>query len=114
MRALFSDDSLNDLAQVRKFLDGVNADAAQRAVNAILDAISVLERNPYFGRPAGDLPDGYRQFSVPFGKSGYVLLYYLDLPLDSLLVLSIKHQRQEHFPRIEDIRQRAQKDAGDA
>lgn len=114
MRALFSDDSLEDLAQVRKFLDAVDADAAQRAVNAILDAISLLERNPYFGRPAEDLPDGYRQFSVHFGKSGYVLLYYLDLPLDALLVLSIKHQRQENFPRIEEIRAQAKKDAGDA
>ena len=67
---------------------------ANSVTTAMLDAISVLERNPLIGRPA---EEGRHELVISRGKSGYVAKYkYFELQ-DAVLVLAIRHQREAGY-----------------
>ena len=67
-----------------------------RAGQAIEQQFALLEREPEIGRPFDDLPE-LRELIVPFGDSGYVVLYRHDKNTDSVYVLAFRHQKEAGY-----------------
>ena len=67
----------------------------QRALDAIREAMRVLSWSPYSCRRA-ELGNGRsRELIVPFGATGYILLF--EIVDDVVLVGAVRHQREEDY-----------------
>ncbi|HEY3807470.1 MAG TPA: type II toxin-antitoxin system RelE/ParE family toxin [Kofleriaceae bacterium] len=69
------------------------ADAPSR-INAIIEAIQVLETSPYIGRPADE---DRRELIIGRGSRGYVALYRYVTELDIVIVLAVRSQREAGY-----------------
>jgi len=67
-----------------------------RAGLAIEHQFALLEIEPEMGRPFDDLPE-LRELIIPFGSSGYVALYHLDIKTDLVYALAFRHQKEAGF-----------------
>jgi toxin ParE1/3/4 len=68
-------------------------DAASR-IHDIVAAISVLERNPYIGRP---VELGKRELVIGRGSRGYLALYRYVPEIDTVFVLALRSQREAGY-----------------
>ena len=89
----------NDLIRLREFIEEKNPRAAQRAAERIISAIDQLATFPLVGRPCPEehLPAEFRELVISFGQDGYVVLYRVDIPADSVAIVAIRHQREAGF-----------------
>jgi plasmid stabilization system protein ParE len=85
-----------DLTRLRDFLAPKSSEAANHAIQAIRQGLQTLKTAPEAGIRIPWLPDGYRQWFIPFGKSGYVVLYREFG--DDVVIQSIRHGREAGFP----------------
>ena len=70
---------------------------AQRAVDAIPEVVAgYLARTPYSFRKAGR-SSLRRELIIPFGSSGYVALYEIEPEQGRVIVLAIRHQREDDY-----------------
>lgn len=86
------------LAGVRRchgFLAPKNPEAASRAVRAIREGMQVVAAHPGAGRPADKMDPEFREWLIPFGESGYVVLYRVDG--ERAVVLAVRHQREAGY-----------------
>lgn len=91
----FARAALQDLAELTEFL--VGQDSGGGLETAIRDAVEVLKRLPFVGRPARQHDDPtLRELVVPFGRTGYVVLYRVG-PGALVSVLAAKHQLEERY-----------------
>lgn len=83
-----------DFDRIRAHLDAHDSDAADDRVRELESAIAVLAHSPRIGRRA----DGEtRELVIGRGQHGYLALYeYLEM-LDLVVVLSLRHQREEDY-----------------
>ena len=65
-------------------------------VGEIIQAISVLERNPLIGRPVAD---GKRELVIGRHSRGYVALYRYVTTIDTVFVLALRSQREAGYAR---------------
>jgi len=79
------------LERVYLFLVDKDEEAAIKALDAIDEGALLLERFPEAGRPANDLEPEHRELLIPFGASGYVLLYLVENAL--VYILAVRHQK---------------------
>ena len=71
-------------------------DRAQAAIEAIRSAAQhQLAATPYSFRKTGKSPTR-RELIIPFGATGYIALYEIASP-SSVLVLAVRHQREEDY-----------------
>ena len=84
------------LIRCRNFLAARNAEAAERAGQAIAAKLRLLEYNPAIGRPV-DAGQGLREIVIGFGDSGYVGLYRHDEQQDAVVLLAFRHQREAGY-----------------
>ena len=87
--------ALSGLVRAHAFLAEVDAEAAQKALDAIEAATDVLEQFPHAGRPADDLEPDHRELLIPFGGSGYAVFY--EVQGEEVLILALKHQREAGY-----------------
>jgi len=80
------------LERVYLFLVDKDEEAAIKALDAIDEGALLLERFPQAGRPANDLEPEHRELLIPFGASGYVLLYRVENAL--VYILAVRHQKE--------------------
>lgn len=92
---LWSTRALKDLQRVYDFLSEKSEDAAIEAFKTIKQAALLLEDYPGAGRPANDLDPEHRELVIPFGGSGYVVVYEADEK--QILILALKHQREAGY-----------------
>lgn len=94
----FTEEAAADLERLYDFLlDANHGDwsVAERALQAIRDALGLLERSPFSCRKAGD--DAFlRELIVSFGASGYVALFDID-DSETVTVLAVRHQREDDY-----------------
>ena len=83
------------MARLHRSLAPKNRDAAQRAVRAIRRGVRLSARYPEIGRPVEDMPPEFRERIIPFGDSGYVVLYRYDGELIALL--AVRHAREAGY-----------------
>ncbi len=86
----------NGLERCRLFLATKRPQAAIRAGQAIKHHIALLEMEPEAGRPLDDFPE-LRELVVPFGDSGYVMLYRFEKKADLVFILSFRHQKEAGY-----------------
>lgn len=89
----YSGQALANLEHISDFLSENGQDALE-ALDLIDEAIAILERHPFIGRPA---EAGMRELVISQGKTGYVALYTHEQAHDAILVLAIRHQREAGF-----------------
>ncbi|MDE7241387.1 type II toxin-antitoxin system RelE/ParE family toxin [Desulfovibrio sp.] len=87
--------ALAGLARVRDFLAAADPGAAEKALDVIIAATDILHEFPHAGRPADDLEPDYREVLIPFGVSGYTLVY--ELRGHTVVILALKHQREAGY-----------------
>ena len=87
--------ALDDLERLYVFWAKHDRETAERAAKCIVEGISQLAGYPEL---VPVLNDGYRILSIPFGKRGYSVAHVYEADLDEVLVLGIKHQREEFYP----------------
>ena len=90
----YSRKALADLERLADFLVETSSSAASRTIGLISEAISLLGRHPYLGRA---IDDGLYELVISRGRSGYVALYTVRQMDDTVLVLSIRHQREAGY-----------------
>jgi plasmid stabilization system protein ParE len=93
-RITYAPDAILDLERLRDFLAEHDPDAALAAAAAIVEAVLVLERHPLIGRPA---EAGLRELVISRGRTGYVALYDWLEPIDTVVVLALRHQRETGY-----------------
>jgi plasmid stabilization system protein ParE len=94
-RVRFARAALEDLVELTEFLtvQGPGDDVEL----AIRDAVEVVKRLPFVGRPAREQDEvTLRELIVPFGRTGYVVLYRVG-PGARVSVLAVRHQLEERF-----------------
>lgn len=94
-RLIWSPAALRDVQRLHQFLAEKNAQAAQRAVKRIREGMRIIAGQPGVGRPVPDMDPEYRERVIPFGESGYVVLYRLDG--ETAVVLAVRHQREAGY-----------------
>jgi plasmid stabilization system protein ParE len=95
-RLILAEGAVRSLERVRAFLAEKSPEAAQRAGQAIASKLLALETTPAMGRPFAMEPD-WRELPIPFGDTGYIALYRLDVAADAIIVLAIRHQREAGY-----------------
>jgi len=87
--------ALRGVQNAYRFLAEYDAEAAKAAVRAIRKHSLILTGFPEAGRPANDLDPEHRELVIPFGASGYVLVY--EVVAEDILILAVKHQREAGY-----------------
>ena len=86
----------SDIVRLRNFLLEKDINATKRAVLAIREAFLPLKQSPVIGRPVEDHPE-LRELIIDFGASGYLALYRYEPAHDMVVILAIKHQREDGY-----------------
>ena len=93
-RWVLSIEAANDLDRLVDFLLATQPLAAARTNDLITDALCILERHPMIGRP---IEQGLRELVISRGNSGYLALYQYDESADMVIVLAVRHQREQGY-----------------
>jgi plasmid stabilization system protein ParE len=94
-RIVWTGKARNDLLRLREFLAPKSEEVAAHAVETIRHGLQTLKTTPEAGKRILWLPDEYRQWSIPFGKSGYVVLYrYFQ---GEVVIQAIRHGPEASF-----------------
>ncbi len=93
-RWVLSIEAANDLDRLVDFLLATQPLEAVRTNDLITDALSILERHPMIGRP---IEQGLRELVISRGNSGYLALYQYDESADVVIVLAVRHQREQGY-----------------
>ena len=89
--------ALADVQRLHRYLADKNPDAAKRAVQTIRAGVKILAERPHIGHPAEDMDPEFREWLIPFGQSGYLVLYRIDA--GAVVLLALRHGREAGFDR---------------
>lgn len=84
------------LERCRQFLAAKSPEVARRAGQAIDRQFLLLESAPDMGRPFPEVPE-LRELVIPFGDSGYVVLYRHEPADNAAYVLAFRHQKEAGY-----------------
>lgn len=70
-------------------------DLAERALDAIVDSVGRLSRSPFIYRKAGSSPF-LRELLIPFGASGYVVLFEIE-DASTVTILAVRHHLEDDY-----------------
>jgi plasmid stabilization system protein ParE len=85
-----------DLHRLFTYLAQRDLQAARRARGAIAKAADFLAEFPFACRKADTANPFLRELLIPFGSSGYVVLYEIG-EAEMVTLLAIRHQREEDY-----------------
>lgn len=94
-RLIWTPEASAGLERAYLFLAEKDEGAAIKALDAIDEGSLLLEDFPEAGRPAEDLEPEHRELLIPFGASGYLLLYRVENAL--VYVLDVRHQKEAGY-----------------
>ncbi len=83
-----------NLKTLHDFIAKERPESAKDAVKAIVDGIDKLTIFPEMGLEHKQII-GLRTLIIPFGKSGYTVIYRWLINADVIEILKIKHDKQE-------------------
>lgn len=90
----FAPQALADVDRLAAFLLEQSAGTAAETSPLIVGGLATLQQHPLIGRP---VERGLRELLISRGRTGYVALYRYDPLTDRVLVLRIRHQREDGF-----------------
>lgn len=91
----YSLDALVDIERLIDFLIDADAVAAVAVFDIIEDGVQVLKRHPEIGRSVSSR--SMRELVISRGSTGYIAIYEFDKLLNTVVILAVKHQREEDF-----------------
>ena len=94
-RLRWTQEALQDVARLHRFLAPKSADAARRAVKTIRQGVKALGRHPEIGRPVEEMPPEFREWVIEFGHGAYVALYHYDG--NQVVILAMRHGREAGY-----------------
>lgn len=94
-KLIWTPEALADVQRLYRFLAPKNANAAQRAIQAIRAGVKILAERPYVGRPVETMEPEFREWLIDVGNSGYVALYHFDDK--ATVVLAVRHQKEAGY-----------------
>lgn len=95
----FTAEAEADLIRLYEFIlerDDSDWAVARRAIEAIRNAVSVLELSPFSCRKATRADPFLRELVIPFGAAGYVALFEIE-DRRTVTVLAVRHQREDDY-----------------
>jgi plasmid stabilization system protein ParE len=95
MKIIYHDKARDDVVRLVEFLIESDIDAALATFDIIEEGVSVLKNHPEIGRPTES--DVLRELVISRGRTGYVALYEFDELREMVVVLRLKHQREDGF-----------------
>lgn len=90
----FSRKALADGERFADFLMERDPKAAASTLALIANAVEVLRRHPFIGRP---VERGLRELIISRGRTGYVALYEFDQNRDEIIVHKLRHQLEAGY-----------------
>jgi plasmid stabilization system protein ParE len=93
-KLVYSAKALADLERLTDFLAESDSQAAIDTVGLIEEAIAILRRHPFIGRP---VESDLRELVISRGRTGYVALYSVEESENAVLILAIRHQREAGY-----------------
>ena len=93
-RWVFAAAAAEDLERLVEFLLERFPEDAIQTVDLITDALNILEQHPRIGRP---VEAALRELVISRGRTGYLALYEYDEPSDLVIVLAVRHQREQDY-----------------
>ncbi|MGN6317213.1 type II toxin-antitoxin system RelE/ParE family toxin [Trinickia sp.] len=94
-RLIWTPPALSDVQRLHRFLASKNTEAAKHAVQAIREGVKLVAHQPRIGRPVEEMEPEFREWLIPFGDSGYVVLYRYDEY--TAVITAIRHQREAGY-----------------
>ena len=91
---IYTEKAFSDLGRLADFLLQTEPGFLPETVALISEAVSVLKNHPLIGRAA---EQGLRELVISRGRSGYIALYSYEPEQDTVLLLSIRHQREAGY-----------------
>jgi plasmid stabilization system protein ParE len=91
---IFSDTAIHDIYPLTYFLLETYPKSAIETGDVIVDGLKVLSSHPLVGRKN---EEGLRKLVISRGRTGYIALYDYDPLNDRVLIMTIKHQRENEF-----------------
>ncbi len=98
MSLIWLPNALCRMKKIYDFLAAKDLEAAKSAAKAIRAQTCILSAHPNAGRPASDLEPEHKELVVPFGASGYVVLYRVYGNV--IYILSVRHQKEAGRTRL--------------
>lgn len=98
-RVRFAEDAEADPLRLYEFIlqrDENDWSIAERAIQAIRDAVRSLEVSPFSYRKAAPGNPFLRELVIPFGATGYVALFEID-DSKTVTILAVRHQREDDY-----------------
>jgi plasmid stabilization system protein ParE len=86
----------DDFDRIFQHLRAYQVEDTAARIHDILAAISVLERNPYIGRP---VEQEKRELVIGRGSRGYLALYRYVNEIDTVFVLALRNQKDAGYAR---------------
>ena len=93
-RLAYAPRAILDLERLQQFVAANDPSAATAAAQAIVSGVSILAQHPLIGRPA---ESGMRELVISRGHTGYVALYDYLAPIDTVVILAFRHQREAGY-----------------
>lgn len=94
--ARFTLEAKADIERLYGFLAERDLGAAERALEVIDSAWSLLEQFPFSCRKATDATPFLRELIISFGNSGYVALFEIE-DHHTVTVLAVRHQLEDDY-----------------
>ena len=98
-RVRFTEQAEGDLVRLYEFILARNETdwaVAERALEAIRNAVRSLELSPFSYRKAVSGNPFLRELVIPFAASGYVALFEIDDD-KTVSILAVRHQREDDY-----------------
>lgn len=95
-RVRYAPSAVDDLQRLFDFLADQDIAAAERARDAIANAMAFLESFPFSCRKASSENPFLRELVISFGSYGYVALFEVE-GSNTVTILAVRHQREDDF-----------------
>jgi plasmid stabilization system protein ParE len=95
IKIVYHDKARDDVVRLVEFLIESDIDVALATFGVIDEGISVLKNHPEIGRPTES--DSLRELVISRGRTGCVALYEFDELRELVVVLRLKHRREDGF-----------------
>ena len=95
-RVFFTPEAEDDLLRLYDFLLEKDLTAAERALEAIKEAVELLRFSPFSCRKVLRDNPFLRELVIPFGSAGYVALFEI-VSDRTVNILAVRHQREEDY-----------------